>query len=138
MKKVPLVFIALAAAAGAAYCFDLRHGGRRRRETIDAVLGWRDAAQRHATDHAGDLRARVPSLADGLRLLLDRWSKPRASGDELADQAALEPLSFAPRSLEADAVSPNGVLAALAVAAPVAIAVGAAVIRRRHDGQWLH
>lgn len=139
MKKVPLVFITLA-AAGAVYYFNPRHGGRRRRETVDAFLDWRDAPQRQATDHAGNLRTRVSSLANGLWLLLDRWSERRASGDELADQVALEPLSFLPRALEAEAeaVSPNGVLAALAVAAPVAIAVGVAVIRRRHDGPWLH
>ena len=94
MKKVPLVFIALAAAAGAVYYFNPRHGGRRRRETVDALLGWRDAPQRQATDHAGDLRTRVSSLANGLWLLLDRWSERRASGDELAHQVALEPLSW--------------------------------------------
>jgi hypothetical protein len=106
---------------------------------VQTLADWRDTLQQQAGDRSGDLRERFAQLIDSARLLLDRWNERRARNQELSDDEALEPLSFPPRAVEQATSSRKGMLSALAVAAPVALAVGAVVVKRRHDdGQWLH
>jgi hypothetical protein len=109
MRSWMLALLGLAAGAGAVYYLDPRHGPQRRADTQQRLQQWWD------------------------RLAAAREAVPE-------DDAALEPLSFAPEPLEQrESAGAGKVLPVLAMAAPVVLAVGAAMWKQRHDsGEWLH
>jgi len=127
MKKLPLAILALAAGAGAAYFLHPRHGEQRRTHAREQAMGWwaglREAAQQ-----------RNQALKD--------WAGRigrRAQAPEVHDAEGLEPLSMTPAPLQAEHGRRSRVLPALAVATPVAMAMGAVWLRQRgEDGEWLH
>lgn len=69
------------------------------------------------------------------------WMRRRLAGQPAMPESYedLEPLSFPPQPLERSEASHGHLLQALALAAPVAVALGAAALRQRHEsGHWLH
>lgn len=138
MKRLTLVLVALAAGAGAVYYLDPQHGRRRRAEVAQQVGRWRLAAGRTAQGRTEELRNRLAGLLAEGRALLQRLREGRTNTLPAEDDG-LEPLSFTPAPLEQEAATRSRLLPVLAVAAPVALAVGAAMFRQRHEtGDWLH
>jgi hypothetical protein len=137
MRRFTLAVLALAAGAGAMYYLDPQQGHRRRAEVRQRLDHWRHLAQREASGRSADLRNRLGGLLAETRGLLrrryDRADEVRGADD------GLEPLSFAPEPLERPALH-GKVLPVLAMAAPLAVALGAAaVLKQRHEsGAWLH
>jgi hypothetical protein len=138
MRRFTLALVALAAGAGAMYYLDSEHGRRRRAEVRQRLDDWGRMAQREASGRGADLRSRLAGLLAEARSLLQR-RRDQAAAAMPEDDEGLEPLSFAPEPLEQGARR-SKVLPALAMAAPVAVALGAAVmLRQRHEsGDWLH
>ena len=130
MRKTPLAIAALLLGAGAVYFLDPRQGAQRRSAFGERVRGWIDAATQGAS-------RQVQAASEGMHGLQRRWQE---RGQRLRDEDdGLEPLSMTPPPLESDPPKRSKVLPALAVATPVAVAVGAALLRQRdEEGQWLH
>lgn len=130
MKKWTLGLMAFAAGAGAMYLLDSRYGPQRR-----AQLGER--AQRWWTTAQSEVQQRGHGLLDRARAALQPLRDRLLHGRETFDDAdGLEPLSMTPEPLERRHTR-SAVPTALAVAAPVALAVGA-VWWKRDDGSSLH
>jgi hypothetical protein len=136
MKRLTLALAALGAGAAAVYFLDPRQGPRRRAALGERLAQWQEAAVEQVqggSHHAGD---RLHSLADQLRGWVDR-ALGRAQAALPDDDDGLAPLNMTPPPLEQQAQSHRGAVL-LAMAAPVAMAVGAAWLHRREDGHWLH
>jgi len=138
MRRLTLALVALAAGAGAMYYLDPEQGRRRRAEVRQRLEHWQHLAQREASGRGADLRNRLNGLLAEARRLLQR-RRDEAAAAMPADDEGLEPLSFAPEPLEHPGSRHSKVLPVLAVAAPVVVALGAAMLKQRHEsGAWLH
>jgi hypothetical protein len=126
MRKMSLALAAIALGAGAAYFLDPRQGPQRRKQLRLHAEEWLDAVQQGTS-------RQTHAVGDWMHQMQDRL-KERSS--TLRDDG-LAPLSMTPEPLE----KPPGsrLLTGLAVATPVAVAVGAALMRQRsEEGDWLH
>lgn len=136
MRKLTLALVVVAAGAAAVYYFDPRKGAGRRAAAEERLARWRLVVRPEKRGWQALLNRVAPLAAQGRGLLdrvLHRKEISPLSGDEL------DPLSFPPQLLEQQKSSRAAVLSTLAVAAPVAMAaVGAAMLKRREDGEWLH
>ena len=130
MKKLTLALAAAAlGAAGAVYFLDPRHGPRRRREWQAQAADWLHTLQREA-------RGPAQALGDTMGRLRDRMRHPH---DDVVPEDGLTPLEMTPEPLEREPHNRHLLLKGLAVATPVAVAVGAALLRQRsEEGEWLH
>ncbi len=149
MRKLTLAILAAAAGAAAGgaamYFLDPELGQRRRGALPGQLKQWGTTARDQALQGTHGLRDRAAGLRDRAA---ETWAQSRdwvrshlgrADGDAVANQAdGLEPLSMTPPPLEQAGHHRSRLLPALALAAPVAVAVGAAVLKRRDDGAWLH
>jgi hypothetical protein len=129
MKKTTLAIAAIALGAGAVYFLDPRLGPQRRRTVAERARGWLQDLEQGASGPMQSLR----DWAGGLQ---QRWQE---RDQVVRDDESLAPLSMAPPALDAERTRRSRVLPALAVATPVAVAVGAALLRDRdEEGRWLH
>jgi hypothetical protein len=129
MKKLTMALAAVALGAGAAYFLDPREGPRRRRLWQAQAAGWLQSLQQQAHGPA-------QALGDTLGRLQRRLSHHHEA--EVPDDG-LTPLEMTPEPLEREHVNRHLLLKGLAVATPVAVAVGAALLRQRsEEGEWLH
>ena len=129
MKKLMLALGAVALGAGAAYFLDPRHGAQRRRAWQARGGDWLQRLQQQAADSGH-------AMGDTLGRLQQRLRRRDAT---LSEDDGLRPLEMTPEPLEKEEHR-RRLLPALAMAAtPVAVAVGAALLRQRSDeGEWLH
>ncbi|MED5618939.1 hypothetical protein [Ideonella sp. BN130291] len=135
MKKLTLALVALGAGAAAVYFLDPRQGPRRRAALGERLAQWQDAAVEQVQGGSQDASERLHGLTAQLRGWVGR-ALGRAEAALPGDDDGLEPLNMTPPPLEREHSHRGGVL--LAMAAPVAMAVGAAWLRRRDDGHWIH
>jgi hypothetical protein len=139
MNKLPLALVTLAAGAagaGALYFLDPTRGPQRRAMLGERLSQWRDAAadQAHDTSHGTEQRLRelLSEARDWLDHLLGRAEV------EVEDDDGLAPLEMTPPPVEQHNGRRIGMLPMLAVATPVAVAVGAAWLHKHDDGHWVH
>ncbi|MFZ5542980.1 MAG: hypothetical protein ACOZJZ_05445 [Pseudomonadota bacterium] len=138
INRFTLAVVALAAGAGAMYYLDPQQGRRRRAEVGQKLDHWQHVARRQVQGRTADARNRLQGLWAEGRGLVRRVSERRAHALPDGDDG-LEPLSLTPEPLEPARPSRHKVLPLLAVAAPVAMAVGAAMLKQRSPsvGAWL-
>jgi hypothetical protein len=130
MKRLTLALAAAALGAGAVYFLDPRNGPRRRSLWQSRAGDWLHQLQDQTAGPAHALGDTVGRLKQRLRA--------HAHEDEVPDDG-LTPLDMTPAPLEKENHRMR-LLPALAMAAtPVAMAVGAALLRQRsEEGEWLH
>ncbi len=137
-RTLTVALAAMAAGAAAMYYLDPQMGRRRRAEVGQRVTHLGHLVQHEAQGRTTDLRNRLQGLLAEARGLVNRLRHREEAALPDADDG-LEPLSMTPEPLEQPHAARSRLLPALAIAAPVAMAVGAAVLKHRHDeGGWLH
>jgi len=137
-RTFTVALAAMAAGAVAMYYLDPQMGRRRRAEVGQRVTHLGHLVQHEAGGRTTDLRNRLHGLLAEARGLVQRLRRRGEAALPEGDDG-LEPLSMMPEPLERPQSSRGRLLPALAVAAPVAVAVGAAMLKRHHDeGAWLH
>jgi hypothetical protein len=130
------VLAAAAAGAGMMFLFDPAQGRRRRAELAQRAGHWGLVARREARGRGDDLRQRLTGVVARTRGWLQRRAeRPATSALDEAD--GLEPLDMAPPPLDR-MQAPRRVWPALAIAAPVALAAGAAWVKRDAIARRLH
>jgi hypothetical protein len=133
MKRWTLALTTFALGAGAVYFLDPELGPQRRARIADTLSQWAHDARMRFGGQGGEAES-GPGPAARLRDWASRWrSKPTLPDD------GLEPLSMTPPGLQ-DAATQRvrQVRTAVAVAAPLAVAVGTVLWRRNANGDWLH
>jgi hypothetical protein len=111
------------------YFLDPRHGPRRRREWQAQAADWLQTLQR-------ETRGPAQALGDSVGRLRQRLAR---HGEAEVPDDGLTPLEMTPEPLEREPHNRHLLLKGLAVATPVAMAVGAALLRQRsEEGEWLH
>jgi hypothetical protein len=130
MKKLTWAIAAVALGAGAAYFLDPRQGPQRRRQWQGQAADWLHGLQQRAG-------ASTQALGENLGRLRDRLHKP---AEAVVRDDGLAPLEMTPEPLEREPANHHRLLMGLAVATPVAMAVGAAALlrQRSESGEWLH
>lgn len=130
MRKSTVGLLAFVAGAGAMYLLDSRYGPQRRAQLGERLQRSWDAAKAQAQQRGSEWLGRA---REALQL---QGGSP--SGRDMVDEAdGLEPLSMTPEPLERRQGRGSALPTALAVAAPVVLAVGAAWWKR-DDGSSLH
>ena len=133
MKRWTLALATFTLGAGAVYFFDPQQGPRRRARSSDAVSQWAHEARARLGG-----RHEVTSSSPGALARLRGWAGSWRSGATVPDDG-LEPLSMTPPGLEeAASQRVRHMRTAVAVAAPLAVAVGTVLWRRIANGDWLH
>lgn len=130
MKKLPLTLAAVALGAAAVYFLDPRQGPQRRQAVAQRSRDWMDALSEAASRQMDTLGGWMDSVQQRMG---------RSHEARVEDEDGLEPLSMTPPPLEEERSRRSRMLPALAVATPVAMAMGAAWLRHRNEeGDWLH